>query len=562
MCGIVGWISQERAGDAHDRRRFLEQALIIDTLRGDDSTGVFSVPCDGYDEHTPTYWLKNIVDGYRFVAMKEYQEAFTYAKVQNLKFVVGHNRSATVGSVTTEAAHPFSEGPITLVHNGTLNETVSLGKSMTELGAENDSHAICHNLAISPVETVISQLNGAFALVWHDRRDDSLNMIRNSQRPLHMAKSKRNNTIYFASEGEMLYLLSQRLHLDLDCIVMLKPGFLLKFRGPDLMVPQVQEMRLFTQPAPYTVATRASWHRSTANQTNLGTTYSETNERAKNATRAFYDRLRRDKIAKRQDRLIPEHLELDLCDLDMDPEMEFNFVPMDALKIERHNTKPTYTVFGRLLGVGNRIVWGMVHRIEPHVWEKGSNRLWTVSPLGQFDQGWDNYGVVCRLRKSIGKDDRLLEPLPGDKEIPWPTGNVEPRKEAPKPPKEDSKSDNDVPFDDSIAHIGAVIAERLAADKAAWEEDEDEEYERMGDDDYERAAKAAVYPGPGGRSVDFTEWTELTEPGCIGCGQGFALGEAWNIKWVNNGGRDPLCFHCQVEEGHEKAPEGYKGRIH
>ena len=37
--------------------------------------------------------------------------------------VVGHNRSATRGGITTETAHQFQEGPITIVHNGTLIDT-------------------------------------------------------------------------------------------------------------------------------------------------------------------------------------------------------------------------------------------------------------------------------------------------------------------------------------------------------------------------------------------------------------------------------------------------------
>jgi glucosamine 6-phosphate synthetase-like amidotransferase/phosphosugar isomerase protein len=43
MCGLVGWITSEKGSDAYDRRKFIDQALILDTVRGGDSTGVFVV---------------------------------------------------------------------------------------------------------------------------------------------------------------------------------------------------------------------------------------------------------------------------------------------------------------------------------------------------------------------------------------------------------------------------------------------------------------------------------------------------------------------------------------
>ena len=46
MCGIVGYITSEKIRGTQDRRRFLDQALIAGTVRGDDRTGVFSVRHD------------------------------------------------------------------------------------------------------------------------------------------------------------------------------------------------------------------------------------------------------------------------------------------------------------------------------------------------------------------------------------------------------------------------------------------------------------------------------------------------------------------------------------
>ena len=63
-------------------------------------------------------WLKNAVDGYSFVNCSEYHSIASH--MAKFKYMVGHNRAATMGGIDTETAHPFQEGAITLVHNGTL----------------------------------------------------------------------------------------------------------------------------------------------------------------------------------------------------------------------------------------------------------------------------------------------------------------------------------------------------------------------------------------------------------------------------------------------------------
>ena len=165
MCGIVGFITTESKKGEQERSKFLKQALVIDTLRGDDSTGVFMVGhTPEFDDGTP-YWYKQLGTGAEFVDSKEYWE-HCY-DVSSYRAAVGHNRAATVGGVDVDNAHPFQEGPITLVHNGTLISTQGLPNPLAGLpDVSVDSHAICHNLAKHPVETVVAKLHGAFALVW------------------------------------------------------------------------------------------------------------------------------------------------------------------------------------------------------------------------------------------------------------------------------------------------------------------------------------------------------------------------------------------------------------
>lgn len=245
MCGLIGFLTNERARGAADRRKFIEQAFIAGTVRGDDSTGMFLVPHKN-TTGAAADWFKLAADGYSFVRQKEYEARMNYSAVSDLRWVIGHHRSATVGSVNIDNAHPFQEGPITLVHNGTLYTTSTLKKAMYQLKDVNvDSHVICHNLAeVEDPADVISQLDGAFTLIWHDARDDSLNVIRNDKRPLHMFFSTTEDTVLIASEAEMLHWLARRNNFGEGPIVYPKPGELLKFKAGSL-VPEVTSIPFF-----------------------------------------------------------------------------------------------------------------------------------------------------------------------------------------------------------------------------------------------------------------------------------------------------------------------------
>lgn len=258
MCGIVGFITNESKKLEGDRSKFLKQSLIIDTLRGDDSTGVFSVGHEPLFDDGSAFWLKQVGTGHEFVDSEGYWQHFY--DTEDYRAVVGHNRAATVGAVNTAGAHPFQVGPITLVHNGTLRSThllpepmhgifVSGGQDKEDVKVSVDSHAIAYNLAHHDAEDVIATLDGAFTLVWHDARDDSMNIIRNAERPLHMAISKQQDTLYFMSEAGMLHMLGDRLKLGLGPIYLPKEGQWLRWKSDTpLDAPEVKNCELYERP--------------------------------------------------------------------------------------------------------------------------------------------------------------------------------------------------------------------------------------------------------------------------------------------------------------------------
>jgi len=365
MCGIVGYITTEKVRGQHDRRKFMAQALIANTLRGDDSTGVFSVTHD-LPVGESADWLKNVGDGYTFVASKEYNERYGLAaKTENIRALIGHGRSATVGTITVDNAHPFHEGPITLVHNGTLQSTFHMGKSMFELkeeGVQVDSHVIAHNLAATEdAGSVISTLDGAYALIWHDARDQSINVVRNDRRPLHLMFVTCEDTILIASEAEMLYWLAKRNTFGMGNIVTPKPNELLKFT-PGSSVPEVTVVPFYVAPT----RSHSRWPRATTTSGGTGTTSSWD-------APPWSDPRKWPKI--------PEEMELALMEHDLDADMELRF---DLTRIQQVLGRPYAIVSGLVTHPEGDPINGIIHGLDFNAVMDAMDKeeTWTVRPIG------------------------------------------------------------------------------------------------------------------------------------------------------------------------------------
>ena len=192
MCGLIATISKSGFGFLQQDLTKFNQMLVCDSVRGPDSTGVFGVNTQGNAD-----WLKTKGNPFNLIESNEYKE-FATKFINKYQMVVGHNRKATVGNITDETAHPFQEGNIILVHNGTLNEH----KSLTENEVTVDSHAITHAIAEKGYREALKEINGAFALIWYDAADKCLRFVRNTQRPLYILESE--SRYWLASEWEMV----------------------------------------------------------------------------------------------------------------------------------------------------------------------------------------------------------------------------------------------------------------------------------------------------------------------------------------------------------------------
>lgn len=181
--------------------------LYIDKERGRDSTGVFTVLNSGV-----CMVAKEASTPEQFMYSKDAEELFQKAYGTG-SCLVGHNRSATRGSVSDENAHPFNQGDIVLVHNGTLTNHKAISK--TEVDSDAIAEAL-NNYQGDNLGDVFGKLYGAYSCIWYDNRDQSLNFFRNSQRPMWLYED--DNITYFASEPVMIMyaLIRENIKWDKD----------------------------------------------------------------------------------------------------------------------------------------------------------------------------------------------------------------------------------------------------------------------------------------------------------------------------------------------------------
>lgn len=196
MCGIVGVGNFSASAIDYKDVDMFYQLLIANSARGMHGTGIIKVLTDGFSD-----WRK--IQGHPFCLLdnKKVREEFLepIRTKEWARWMVGHNRYATKGGVSTKSSHPFTHGAITLVHNGTCSWS-----SLEEMSKYDvDSEAICASIDKRGPEETIQKFSGPFALVWYNSSEQTLNMIRNYGRPMFVGTNFNSNRVIFCSEKEM-----------------------------------------------------------------------------------------------------------------------------------------------------------------------------------------------------------------------------------------------------------------------------------------------------------------------------------------------------------------------
>lgn len=200
---------------------FFEKMLICDMFRGEHSTGVMA----GFKPNATTDLFVNVakaaIPGDVFVRSKLWEEIKSHSTTTqsaynkttyittktNPKFLVGHNRYATQGAVNDTNAHPFTHGHITLCHNGTLTDQTLLPEHKN---FAVDSENVAYAISVWGIDRTIQNLDGAFTLVWHDANLQTVNVIRNSERPFHLVETTTGDWFGASEEDMIMWILTRK----------------------------------------------------------------------------------------------------------------------------------------------------------------------------------------------------------------------------------------------------------------------------------------------------------------------------------------------------------------
>jgi len=157
MCGIIGYIGNKKT-----------IPVLLDGLK--------SLEYRGYDSA-----------GVAFIINDEIKVVKSVGKITNLEKIldsqvdscigIGHTRWATHGSVNLDNSHPHSQGNVTIVHNGIIENYLTIKKKLINLGynfkSDTDSEVLAglidyyykeYNDEIKCLEYVQKEIKGSYAL--------------------------------------------------------------------------------------------------------------------------------------------------------------------------------------------------------------------------------------------------------------------------------------------------------------------------------------------------------------------------------------------------------------
>jgi len=225
MCGIIGYIGPKNSVSV------VLEGLTRLEYRGYDSAGLAFFEKDSIKVVRCAGKIKNLA---RLLGDESAYESNS---------AIGHTRWATHGRPSEENAHPHTSGPIALVHNGIIENYVSLKRSLGaegyEFTSQTDTEVISHLIHkhsrtlpfTEAVRAAVKELKGAYALaIIHEAEPGLLVGVRKDS-PLVLGIGDGE---YFLSSDAASFLsyTKRAVFLEDDDIVVIGPqGY--KVVGPE-----------------------------------------------------------------------------------------------------------------------------------------------------------------------------------------------------------------------------------------------------------------------------------------------------------------------------------------
>lgn len=202
MCGLVGAF-----GDLnHKHEKAFTMLLLMDQVRGYDSTGIY-----GVSKHNKNGHLNKGVGGpSELFGGDVFTDKGTVKGFY--KYLMGHNRAATIGSVNSENAHPFEFEHIVGAMNGTLRHVHGLHNPDKH---PVDTYALLSHVNKHSLKEAWKVKAGACALSLYDKNLDKVILIRNGERPLSYIYSKDKKVCFYASDYRMILWAASYAGVDL-----------------------------------------------------------------------------------------------------------------------------------------------------------------------------------------------------------------------------------------------------------------------------------------------------------------------------------------------------------
>lgn len=199
MCGLWGVINKNNYYLGEAQRRLLPIMAFMGTTRGEDGTGIITLSHgDKTNSAHSASLIKHAGTPDLLFKTKEWQDHWERNYEKKVPFAfLGHNRKTTFGESTSDNAHPFKKENIMLFHNGSLKFKTDLPKEY-----DVDTKWVLDSILKDGIEETIKNIEMAYALIWVDTKEHTINICRNTDRPLAILEGE--HSWYYMSEETTL----------------------------------------------------------------------------------------------------------------------------------------------------------------------------------------------------------------------------------------------------------------------------------------------------------------------------------------------------------------------